>query len=66
MLKESAFSATTDLYAIVANVHSMRELPFSLKDLIPPLLAGLAPFIPVTLLAIPLNVLIDNLVKLLL
>lgn len=31
------FSATTDLYSVVANVYEMREFPFTLKDLIGPI-----------------------------
>jgi hypothetical protein len=66
ILKEPDFSTTTDLYAVVGNVHQMRDVPFTLRDLIAPVLFGLVPFVPVALLAIPLRVLIDNLVKLLL
>jgi hypothetical protein len=60
------FSPTTDLYSIVANVHEMRDVPFGIKDLIGPVAAGLAPFLPVALLAVPLQLVIDNLIKLLL
>jgi hypothetical protein len=65
-LKAHDFSATTDLYSVAAKVYEMRDVPFSLKDLFPPVVAGLAPFIPVALMAVPLRVIIDGLVKLLL
>ena len=60
------FSATTDLYGVAANVYEMRELPFNLKDLIRPVAAGLAPFLPVALLDAPLQVIVDSVIKLLL
>jgi hypothetical protein len=60
------FSATTDLYSIVANAYEMRDVPFGLKDLFGPVAAGLAPFLPIALLAVPLQVVMDNLIKLLL
>jgi hypothetical protein len=60
------FSATTDLYSIVANVYEMRSVPFGVKDIFGPVAAGLLPFVPVALLAVPLQVVLDNLIKLLL
>jgi hypothetical protein len=55
-LTQPDFSATTDLYSIVANVHAIRFVPVDLRDLI--VLAGamLLPFVPVALLAFPLDV----------
>ncbi len=50
------FRTTTDLYAVVANVHAIRFVPVDLKDLIPLAAAMLLPFVPVVLLAFPLNV----------
>ena len=65
-LQVQDFSATTDLYAIVANVYSMREVPFGLRDLIGPILiAAMLPFIPLALLAMPLETILRGLVKLL-
>ena len=60
------FSATTDLYSVAANVYEMRDVPFSLKDLLWTVAAALVPFLPVFLLAVPFQVIIDSLVKLLL
>jgi hypothetical protein len=66
VLSAQDFSATTDLYAIVANVHNMRILPFRLQDLASPVGGAALPFIPVVLLAIPLREIVDTAVKLLL
>ena len=49
------FSATADLYAVVANVHVIRPIPIDLKDLATLATAMLIPFVPVVLLAVPLN-----------
>lgn len=60
------FSATTDLYSVVDNVYAMRELPFTLRDLIGPIgVSAMLPFIPLALLAMPLDVILRALVKLL-
>ena len=60
------FSATNDLYAITHNVHAMRDVPFTLKDLIGPIgVAALLPFIPLALLVMPVEVLLRGVVKLL-
>jgi hypothetical protein len=45
------FSAAADLYSIVKNVHAIRLLPVSLKDLIPMAIALLLPSVPVILLS---------------
>jgi hypothetical protein len=54
-LEKPDFSATTDLYAVVANVHAIRFVPVDLKDLTTIVIAMLLPFIPVVLLAFPLD-----------
>lgn len=60
------FSATTDLYSIAANVYEMREVPFTLRDLIGPIgVSAMLPFIPLALLAMPLEVILRGLAKLL-
>lgn len=65
-LEVQDFSTTTDLYSVTANVYAMQELPFSLRDLIGPIfIAAMLPFLPVVLLAIPLEVIIRGLSKLL-
>ena len=66
-LEAPDFSATTDLYSVAANVYAMREVPFTLKDLIGPIVvSAMIPFVPVALLAVPLKVIIQALAKLLL
>ena len=60
------FSTTTDLYAVTANVYEMKEVPFSFRDLIGPIgVSALLPFLPLALLAVPLEVILRGLVKLL-
>jgi hypothetical protein len=59
-LAASDFSSTTDLYSVVANVCAMRVVPLEVKDLGLLALATLAPFIPVVLLGVPLNVILDK------
>lgn len=59
------FSATTDLYSVTANVYAMRRVPFSLKDLNPIVFAAMQPFLPLVLLAIPLETILEVLAKLL-
>jgi hypothetical protein len=60
------FSATTDLYSIVANVHSATVIPFEWRALLGLAIATLIPFLPVVLMAIPLKVIIKELANLLL
>lgn len=55
-LEKPDFSATTDLYSVAANVYAMRFVPVDLKDLIALAVAMLLPFVPVVLLAFPLDV----------
>jgi hypothetical protein len=60
------FSATTDLYSIADNVYEMREFPFTLRDLIGPIgVSAMLPFIPLALMAMPLEVILRGLVTLL-
>ena len=55
------FSATTDLYGVVANVHSATFLPFEWRSLLSLSVATLLPFIPVILMMIPVKVLVKEL-----
>lgn len=65
-LEAQDFSATNDLYSIVDNVYAMREVPFTLKDLIGPIaFSALLPFLPLVLLAMPMEVILRGVVKLL-
>lgn len=50
-LDANDFSATTDLYSIVANVYTMRLVPLSLRNLAVIIVATLLPFVPVALVA---------------
>ena len=60
------FSATTDLYSVVGNVSAMREVPFTLRELIGPIgVSAMLPFLPLALLALPMEVILRGLVKLL-
>lgn len=52
-LQQPDFSATTDLYAIVANANGMRLVAIDIKSLCMLTGALLAPFAPVVLLAVP-------------
>jgi hypothetical protein len=60
------FSATTDLFGVVANVYDMKEFPFGLKNLANLVVATLLPFIPIALLKIPIKEVLQDLAKLLL
>lgn len=64
MLSAPDFSATTDYFSVAANVYEMRALPFRARDLIEPVGFGLMPILATTLLQIPLQVVVKNLVKL--
>lgn len=60
------FSATTDLYQVVANVYEIKSVLVDLKDLIGVVVAALLPFLPVLLFEMPLEMILPDLVKLLL
>jgi hypothetical protein len=66
VLEAPDFSTTTDLYGVVANVHAMAIIPLDLRDLAPLATATLLPFVPVALMAVPLDVLLQHLANLLL
>lgn len=66
MLEAPDFSATTDYYAVTANVYEMRDVPFRPKDLISPLIPALLPFLVVAMFTIPVHVVVDSIIKLLL
>ncbi|HJZ82134.1 MAG TPA: hypothetical protein VKD91_17370 [Pyrinomonadaceae bacterium] len=59
------FSATTDLYSIVAYSEEMRTLPFDLKAVVNLVVVTLLPFVPVAFMTIPLSVIVDEAAKLL-
>ena len=62
-LDASDFSATTDLYSIVGNVRQMRVIPISIQSLVRLAAATLGPGIPVALIAVPFDVLIQSAIK---
>lgn len=64
-LDASDFSATTDLYQVVSNVHEMRILPFDLRGLLSLAVSTLLPFIPVVLMMIPIKQILQEAARLL-
>jgi len=65
MLNVADFSATIDLYSIVAGTRGLRWVPVSNRDLIRLAFVLLMPFVPVILLTVPLNVIVSELKSLL-
>jgi hypothetical protein len=65
-LDANDFSATTDLYAIVSNVYSLKLVPIGLRNLIVVALGALMPFVPVVVAAVSPEVLIQKLTGMLL
>jgi hypothetical protein len=59
------FSAAIDLYSVVANAYQMRFIPIDYGSLVLLLIATLSPFIPVLILALPFEVIVDGLANLL-
>jgi hypothetical protein len=57
------FSATTDLYSIVANVRQMRYFPFDLRSIAFLAAATLAPFVPLVFAIVPLDEVLKMLSK---
>ena len=57
------FSATIDLYSVVGNVRQMRVVPISLQSLVRLIAVTLAPALPVALVAVPFDVLIQSAIK---
>jgi hypothetical protein len=53
-IEKPDFSATTDLYAIVANVYALRLVPIDLKSIVMLGIALLLPFVPIVFLALPM------------
>jgi hypothetical protein len=58
------FSATTDLYSVVANVQALRPLPISVQDISSIVIAALVPAIPVALAVFPFDVILKEIMKL--
>jgi hypothetical protein len=66
ILGQQDFSATTDLYAVVANIYDMRFIPIDLRSLVILVAVMLLPFVPVLLLAVPIDQILSGLKGLLL
>ena len=64
-LEAPDFSATTDLYQVVANVHDMRLFPFELRAVASLVVAALLPFVPVVLMMMPIKSIVTELARLL-
>ena len=60
------FSATTDLYSITANAYNMRLVPLRIVQVVPLVIAALLPFVPVVLVALPINEILSYAAKLVL
>jgi hypothetical protein len=64
-LEAPDFSATIDLYSVVANAHSIGYLPLSLRTVQELLVISALPFVPLILTAVPVTTIFHNIVKLL-
>ena len=64
-LEAPDFSATTDLYQVVANVHDMKLVPFELRAVVSLVVTALLPFIPVVLIMMPIKLIVTELARLL-
>jgi hypothetical protein len=64
MLEHPDFSTTTDLYGIVDRVHSMRLIPIDITSLVMLGIATMVPFLPVVLMALPLDTILDRIAHL--
>lgn len=62
LLERPDFSATTDLFAVVANVYAMRLAIYDIQGLLLVVVATALPFAPIWLSAIPFSTVIDHLV----
>jgi hypothetical protein len=62
LLERPDFSATTDLYAIVANVYAMRTAIYDIPGLLSIVVATILPFAPIWLSAIPFSTVVNHLV----
>jgi hypothetical protein len=58
------FSATIDLYSVVANVYAMQVVPLALKTLALLIAATLLPFLPLAILSVPADEILKKLTAL--
>jgi hypothetical protein len=66
ILQQADFSATTDLYGVIANIYAMRPVPIDFMSLAMFVVVMLLPFIPVVLLVVPIDQVLAALKSLLL
>lgn len=59
------FSTTTDLYGVVSNINNIRIVPVGAVDIYALLVVSLIPAVPVVLAAIPLDTVMQDVVKVL-
>jgi hypothetical protein len=64
-LEVSDFSATTDLYSVVSNVHAMKIIPLDVRGVAVLVIATWLPFLPLALLVTPFDVILRKVVGLL-
>jgi len=65
-LETNDFSATTDLYAIVANVYTIKALPLTLTRLAVFVVATLVPYLPLLLIEMPFSLILQKIAGVLL
>lgn len=63
-LERPDFSATIDLYSVVANTERMKSVPFALEDVAVALLPSLVPFVPFALFVLPAQTVFERLMAL--
>ena len=64
-LEVQDFSATIDLYSVVANIDEMRTFPFKTSSLSRLAVWSVVPLIPVVLASLPFEVVVKRVIKLL-
>lgn len=62
-LRTQAFSALTDLFKLVSNVNAMRFIPIDVRSVTFLFVMTLLPFLPVIVMAVPLDVVVKDLMK---
>ena len=60
-MQTSAFSATTDLYQVVANAYQMRFVPVDAQSVIFLAVVALLPFVSLLFISVPLDVIFKSL-----
>ena len=63
--RDQVFSCTTDLYSIVANAYSTSIVPVSLVDIAALLAVTMLPFLPVVVMSVPTEIIVEQITGLL-